>query len=405
MSNRRRVIVSGIGLQTCLGVTPTSFFENLMEGVSGIRNREGLPFAAGWVDFHPAGLFTRIQLLGLDRVSQLAIAASEDAVRQSGTTFAHNRRCGVFFGTGMGGSGTLEQAYATYFKIAPRRRAMAVPLIMTHAPAAQVGIRHGIVGECQTYSSGCSSSSVAIGEAYRRIKDGYLDVALAGGSECMLQDSVMKEWNALGVLAKDQGDPSTGCRPFSVGRTGFHLSEGACVLVLEEMNSALKRGAPILAEIAGYGVSNDATHITKPDSAGQVAAMEAAMQDAGVDPWDIDYINAHGTATRVGDSVEVASIKDALGPRAYEIPVSGTKSAHGHAIGATAAIELAACILAVRHSAVPPTAFWTEADDDCDLDFVPGRGRAVDRLETVLSNSFAFGGNNSCLVVRNTQSS
>lgn len=401
--NRRRVVVSGIGLQTCLGSTPELFFENLMAGISGIRRREGLPFAAGWVDFDAARFFTKIQLLGLDRVSQFAVAASDDALRQAGANLARNVRCGVFFGTGMGGSGTLEQAYASYFKVAPKRRAMAVPLIMTHAPAAHVGIRHGVVGECQTYSSGCSSSSVAIGEAYRRIKDGYLDAALAGGSECMLQDSVMKEWNALGVLAQDDGEPSAGCRPFSLGRTGFHLAEGACVLVLEEMESALRRGAPMLAEIAGYGVSNDATHITRPDSSGQIAAMFAAMHDAGVEPPDIDYVNAHGTATRVGDAVEVASIKAALGPRAHAIPVSGTKSAHGHAIGATGAIELAACILALCHRSVPPTAFWAERDADCDLDYVPGRGRAVDRLRTVMSNSFAFGGNNSCLVVRATQ--
>ncbi|WP_292935923.1 beta-ketoacyl-[acyl-carrier-protein] synthase family protein [Noviherbaspirillum sp.] len=398
----RRVAVTGIGLMTCVGETPNTFFQNLMDGVSGIRRSARLPemHKVGGVEFDSSRHFSKIQLLSLDRVSQMAMVVSDRALDAARLKPEDTSRCGVFLGTGMGGAESLENAYWNFFKAEQKKRLLTVPLAMNHAPASQIAMRHGIHGECQTFSAACSSSSIAIGDAYRRIKDGYLDTVLAGGAECMLTPGVINEWQTLQVLATSQGEPSTGCRPFSKGRTGFHIAEGACVVVLEEMEGAIRRGAHILAEIIGYGLSNDASHITKPDEGGQSRAIEAALRDAQVEPQDIDYINAHGTATMVGDVVETRSIKRVFGEHAHAIPVSSTKSSHGHAIGATGAIEFAASVLAMQHRAVPPTAFWQERDPDCDLDYVPGKGRAVDRLMTVMSNSFAFGGNNAVLVAR-----
>ncbi len=399
---RRRVAVTGIGLMTCVGETPDSFFRNLMEGVSGITGSPRLApeHKVGCIAFDSSRHFSKIQLLSIDRVSQMAMVVADRALDDACLKLEDTTRCGVFLGTGMGGTESLENAYWNFFRAEQKKRLLTVPLAMNHAPASQIAMRHGIHGECQTFSAACSSSSIAIGDAYRRIKDGYLDTVLAGGAECMLTPGSINEWQSLQVLATAQGEPSTGCRPFSKDRSGFHIAEGACIVVLEEMEGALRRGARILAEIVGYGVANDASHITKPDEGGQSRAIEAALRDAGVAPGDIDYVNAHGTATAVGDVVETRSIKRVFGERAYAIPVSSTKSSHGHAIGATGAIEFAASVLALRHKAVPPTAFWQERDPDCDLDYVPGKGRAVDGLKTVMSNSFAFGGNNAVLVAR-----
>ncbi|RZI40909.1 beta-ketoacyl-[acyl-carrier-protein] synthase family protein [Herbaspirillum sp. HC18] len=398
---RRRVVVTGIGLVTCVGDTADAFFRNLMEGVSGIRTAPRLPCKVGGVDFASSRHFSKIQLLSLDRVAQMAIVAADRALEDAGLKPDDTVRTGVFIGTSMGGAETTEQAYWNYFKAEQKRRTITVPMVMNNAAASQVAMRHKIRGECQTFSAACSSSAIAIGDAYRRIKDGYLDTILAGGVECMLTPGVINEWQTMQVLAEGNGEagaPSTGCRPFSKDRTGFHIAEGACVMVLEEMQTAIERGAPILAEIKGYGVSNDASHITKPDETGQSMAIKSALYDAGLEPQDIGYINAHGTATQVGDVVETRSIKSVFEDHAYKIPVSSTKSSHGHAIGATGAIEFAASVLALRNQAVPPTAFWQERDPDCDLDYVPGKGRAVDGLKAVMSNSFAFGGNNAVLV-------
>lgn len=402
-----RVVITGIGALTPLGATVADFWTNLIEGRSGIRPHPGLTvdLHVGAVDFDPSTYLSQLQVNTLDRVSQLALLAAREALANARHDFDKplGPSCGVFFGTSMGGAGTMEHAYARFFgaNSSQNGRGLTIPAAMLHAPAAQVGIRFKAQGECQTYSTACSSSTVSIGEAFRRIRDGYLESALAGGAESMLLPGVLSKWKEMRVLCKEPSDrPGTGCRPFSKDRTGFAISEGAAVLVLESLQSARCRGAEPLAEIVGYGVSNDATHITKPDSEGQVRSIRNALADARIDTEQVQHINAHGTATVVGDKIETESIKSVFGSHASRIAISATKSSHGHLMGATGAVEMAATVLALKHQIVPPTAFWQERDPDCDLDHVSGQGRPMQGLEYALSNSFAFGGNNAALLVR-----
>jgi 3-oxoacyl-(acyl-carrier-protein) synthase len=275
---------------------------------------------------------------------------------------------------------------------------------MTHAPASQIALDLGIRGECQTYSTACSSAAVAIGEAFRRIQHGYLTTAIAGGADCILMPGVLDSWLAMHVLCQSPADaPYAGCRPFSANRTGFAMGEAAGVLVLENLDAATARGATIIAELVGYGVSNDATHITKPNPAGQALAMRRALACAGIVPTDIGYINAHGTATGAGDVAETQSIKAVFGDHAYQLAVSSTKSAHGHCMGGTAAVEFIATVLALQNQMIPPTTHYDTPDADCDLDYVPHLGRAVPAdkpLRYAASNAFAFGGNNAVLIAK-----
>jgi 3-oxoacyl-[acyl-carrier-protein] synthase II len=345
-----------------------------------------------------------MQLLNIDRVSQLAMLAAKRAVADAGLEHPEDlgENTGVYFGTGMGGAESTELAYAKFFNAGgEKKKLLTIPAAMTHAPASQVALAHGVRGECQTYSTACSSSAVAIGEAYRRIRDGHVTLALTGGAECVLTPGILDSWAAMRVLCSDPADaPGTGCRPFSADRTGFAIGEGAAVLVLENLDHARARRARALAEVVGFGVSNDATHITKPCPVGQALAMRRALDDARVGPADIGYINAHGTATRAGDVAETRAIKTVFDDKAYEIPISATKSAHGHLMGATGAVEFLAMVLALGEQCVPPTTHWTVPDPECDLDYVPGMGREIEGLEYALSNSFAFGGNNAVLIAR-----
>lgn len=405
-NHANRVVVTGMGILSPLGNTVNEFYTNLIAGQTGIRihPEKNLPRPVGVVDFVVEKHFSKMQLLGLDRVSQFAIVAAEQAVAQAGLDSIKSlgNEVGVFFGTGAGGAISTEHAYARFFNAGgEKKKPLTIPAAMVHAPASQVALRFGVRGECQTYSTACSSSSVAIGEAYRRIRDGYMESALAGGAECILVPGLLDNWMDMRVLCSDPyAAAGTGCRPFSADRTGFAIGEGAGMLVLESLNAAQTRGAVILAEIVGYGVSNDATHITKPDVSGQTLAIQRALNDARIDPRKIDHINAHGTATLVGDVVETASIKAVFGKHAYAVPISATKSAHGHLMGATGAVELIATVQALRQQIVPPTTHWTTPDGDCDLDYVPGKGRSVKNMEYALSNSFAFGGSNVALVTR-----
>lgn len=403
---RRRVVVTGLGVITPLGNSPAEFFSNLLNGQTGIRPHptQKLPRAVGVANFSPEEHFNKMQLLGLDRVSQFAVAAAVQAVKQAGfdPDVAMGEEVGVFFGTGAGGAESTEHAYAKFFNAGgEKKKLLSIPAAMNHAPAAQIALRLGARGECQTYSTACASSSVAIGEGYRRIRDGYWDCTVAGGAECILMPGVLDSWMAMRVLCDDTDDaPGTGCRPFSADRNGFAIGEGAAVLVLESLDSAQARGASIIAEITGYGVSNDATHITKPNVSGQTLAMQRALNDACIAPTQIGHINAHGTATIAGDQTETESIKRVFGGHAYDIAISATKSAHGHLMGATGAVELVATIMALQAQVIPPTTHWSTSDEECDLDYVPWQAREVTGLEYAMSNSFAFGGNNAVLIAR-----
>lgn len=402
----RRVVITGRGALSALGPTVESSFENLIQGHSGIRQHPlyELPVAVGYVDFDAKVHFSKMQLLSLDRVSQLAIVAAEQAMQQADATGPSVDRMdmGVFWGTGGGGCESTEHAYAKFFGAGgEQKKLLTVPAAMQHAPAAQVAMRFGIRGECQTYSTACSSAAVAIGEAFRRVQSGHWPIALAGGVDCPLMPGMIDSWMAMRVLCPDPQDvPEAGCRPFSSDRCGFSLAEGAAAFVLEDLEHARARGAAIFAEMLGYGMSNDATHITKPDARGQARAMRAALKSAQLDPWEIGYINAHGTATQAGDAAEIASVESVFGSGAGGIPVSATKSAHGHALGAGGGLEWAISIEALRRQIVPPTIGFSQPDPGVTIDFVPNKGRPVSGLHCVMSNSFAFGGNNAVLIAR-----
>ncbi len=406
---KRRVAITGIGIISPVGNTGEVFFNNLIAGKSGIRrltkdfaDRLSIKIAAE-VDFNPEGHFTKKIARSLDRATQFALVASSQAWKDSGIELVDNERerAGVYIGTGMGCASTIEETYMQVYKNQVRRVSpLTVVMSMNNAPASHVSMQHGLGGPCLTFSTACSSSAVSIGEAFRQIKDGYADVMLAGGTESLLTFGVMMSWESIGTLALEAEDPSTSCRPFSKDRTGFVLGEGAAILVLEEMDRAVKRGARIYGELVGYGSTADATHITKPSVEGQSRAISLALEEARLRPDDIDYINAHGTATVLNDLVETQAIKKAFGKRAYEIPISSTKSMHGHLLGAAGAVELVASLLAMTHESVPPTANLMVPDPECDLDYVPGKARTGQKIKTVMSNSFAFGGTNAVLIVR-----
>lgn len=414
----RRVAVTGIGVISSLGNDHDTFFTGLVAGRSGIARlpappigRPGKPalerpktHVGAAVTFDPASLFPAPRLRMLDRVSQFALAASAQAVRDSGIAFENidTRRTGVFVGTGMGGAHSTDEGYFTlYAEGSDRVKPFSVLMAMTNAAASWIGIEYGLSGPNLTYSTACSSSAVAIGEAARRIAGGEVDVMIAGGSEAPLNIGTLVAWDALKTLAnEDTEDASASCKPFARNRSGLVLGEGAAMVILEEWQHAQSRGAFIHAEFVGYGLCTDASHITRPSVEGQSAAMRRALDSALMQPEDIGYINAHGTATLANDAVETAAIKRVFGDRAYRIPVSSTKSMHGHLLGAAGALEFAASVLAMERKRIPPTINLAVSDPECDLDYVPGKARAATALSAVMSNSFAFGGTNAVLICR-----
>ncbi len=405
----RRVAVTGLGIISPVGNNVTDFFNNLMSGQSGVR-RVTEDFAeklsikiAAPADFNPSDYFPKKQVWSLERSTQMALSAASQAWNDSGLSLdeSEKKRTGTYIGTGMAGAHTLAEAHISVYIKDARVNPLSVTKIMSNAPASHISILYKLEGPCLTFSTACSASSVAIGEAYHHIRTGFVDIMLAGGTESMITMVSMKCWGSLGVLAlEDPDDPSTSCRPFSKDRTGFVLGEGAAVIILEEMERAKKRGAKIYGEIIGYSSTCDACHITSPSVDGQARSMHLALDEARISPDDIDYINAHGTATIVNDSVETQAIKKVFSKKAYKIPISSTKSMHGHLLGAAGAVEFIASVLSIKHKSVPPTANLRVPDPECDLDYVPNIGRTGLDIKTVMSNSFAFGGTNAVLIVR-----
>lgn len=406
----RRVAVTGLGAISPIGKNAAELFEGVMSGRSGVR-RLSSPFSeklavkvAAEADFDPLQFFTNKQIRSLDRTSQMAIAAAAEAWGDSGLALddEEKEQSGVYMGTGLGGAHSLDAMfYRLYREDKSRVSPLSILKIMCNAPASHISIKYGLGGPCLTFAIACSSSTVAIGEAFRQIKCGIMDVALAGGTEDMMTYGSFKAWESLGVLAReDAADPSASCKPFSKDRTGFVLGGGAAVVVLEEMERANRRGATIYGELIGYGSTADAYHITGPTLAGQERAMRMALREARISPDLVDYINAHGTGTTANDLVETQAIKKAFGGRAYTVPISSTKSMHGHIMGAGGAIEFIISLLSIKNKAIPPTANLNTPDPECDLDYVPLVGRTDQNVRTVMTNSFAFGGTNAVLVAR-----
>jgi len=397
---RRKVVITAVGIVSPVGDSAQASFDALNAGVCGIGKHpdQQIDRCVGYVQADIAEGMHPGQVRMLDRVTVMGQYAASQALRQAALDPAQQAECGVFVGTGIGGVSTLCEAVEAYHGLVPRRPVLVVPAVMPQAVAAQIGQGMQSTAEAQTYATACSAGAVAIGEAYRRIRDGYLDVAIAGGTESMFSPMLMAAWGQLHVLCAEPGAGQAGyCRPFSHKRTGFAVAEGAAMLVLESAEHARARDAAIIAEISGYGVSNDGTHPVRPDPRGQALAMLRCLSDGGLRPDEVGYINAHATGTLVGDRIETAAIKQVFGARAAGVPVSSIKGALGHAIGAAGAIEAAITALAVQQGIVPPTLFYESGDAQCDLDYVAEGARRLPGLRVALSNSFGMGGNNAVL--------
>ena len=356
------------------------------------------------VEFDPGHLIPKIPGRLMARASKMAVVATHHALEGSSllVSGAGPVEAGIYMGCGLGGSDAIQDHYERYLADPPRRlRAATTPMIMASGPASHVSIRLGITGPTVTYSIACVSSAVAIGEAFRAIRHGYLDTALAGGAEAQLHAGTLASWRELRVLASEhETGAEASSRPFDAQRTGLVLGEGAIVLVLESESAVQARGAQPLAEIVGYGISSDAYSLTEPSPDGQARAMRLALEDASVSGERIGYINAHATGTVLGDRVETEAIRNTFGSHADKLAVSSTKSVHGHLIGAASALEAALTVRTLQTGRIPPTANLTDPDPECDLDCVPLVGREAPGLEYALSNSFAFGGTNATLVLR-----
>lgn len=404
-----RVVITGCGVFASTGKDVESFFSTLSNAGSGIRritqfdpSALSVQIGAEVPDYNPTDYFPSKRLDLLDRFAQFALLASKQAVESSGLEVREEERprFGVVIGSGMGGAQGLDSGYLNlYAKQATRLHPFTIPKIMHNAPVSQVCMEYGAQGPSFATSTACSSSGHAIGEAYHLIKYGLADIMLAGGADAPLTYGMMRSWESVRVLASGNGDPSRACRPFSADRDGMVIGEGAATVVLETLDHARSRGADILAEISGFGMSSDAGHITQPTIDGPARAIRMALEEARVNPGEVDYINAHGTGTRLNDAIETAIVKEVFGEHARRLAISSTKSMHGHAMGATGALEMVATLLALSRGVVPPTANYTGPDPECDLDYVPNEARSMP-VRIALSNSFAFGGLNAVLLVR-----
>jgi 3-oxoacyl-[acyl-carrier-protein] synthase II len=400
--NRHEVAVTGLGVMAPHGDKPGALFEALLQARSAIQpvfSELPKPAAAATVAFDETRWFTKLQLAGVDRVSQLAVAAADLALRDANLPLADAdlERVGVYAGCGMGGAAALEAAYRGNGRVSP----LTIPAFMPNAPAAHVAMRNGVLGPVLTYSVACASSSVAIAEAAKAIERGEVDIAIAGGSEALIVPGVVLAWQAMQTLATFQpGEAAGAVRPFASDRSGFALGEGAAFLVLESAERARRRGARSHATLAGWGLSSDATHLTKPDAPGQARALRQALRQAGLQPRDVGYCNAHGTATRIGDVVERNALAEVWGGDFDKLRVSSTKALHGHMLGAAGAIEALITVLALQRRQLPPNANCREIDPACQMNLVMQDDSAAPALQAAMSNSFAFGGTNSVLLFR-----
>ncbi len=400
----RQVVVTGVGVISSIGQNLQDFQTNLFGGVCGIdkisfthRNAEVKFPVAAIKDFKPEDWIDPKKVPLLDRFSQMAVAAALQAQRDSGLEITPElaTRTAVITGTGVGGQNTLEESYTKLLDPngPPRVHPFTIPRMMINAGSSQISMATGITGPGFTVASACASAIHAIGVTLHLIRSGLIDAAITGGAESCLTFGTLKGWEALRVMAPDV------CRPFSAGRGGMVLGEGAAMFMLETREYAEKRGAKIYAELAGFGMSSDAKDLTTPDVTGAARAVAQALHDAGWNPEDVDYINAHGTGTRINDATETSVIKNVFGVRAPKLAISSTKSQIGHALGGAGALEMLATILAITHDMAPPTLNYTGVDPECDLDYIPNVARKM-TIRTALNNSFAFGGLNASIALR-----
>jgi 3-oxoacyl-[acyl-carrier-protein] synthase II len=408
----RRVVVTGMSVVTALGSDLPEFWDKLCAGKSGISRLERFDcsdfkvnFGGEVKDFRPEDHFDGKEAKRLDRFSQFALAAAQKAVRQSGVDFAIEPdpyRCGVIIGSGIGGLNEIEEQHAKLFDRGPSRVSpFMIPKLMVNAASGNISVNYGLKGPSSAVATACASASNAIGDAFRLIQHGVADVMITGGSEAAITPMGLSGFARMGALSTRNDSPETASRPFDKDRDGFVLSEGAGVVVLEDYDHALRRGATILAEVLGYGMSSDGSHMTAPDpeGAGAARAMSDSLRDARLNPEQVAYINVHGTSTPLGDKAETNAIKRVFGAFSKQgLCVSSTKSQLGHLLGASGGVEFVISILSLQNQLVPPTINIENQDPECDLDYVPNTARSI-KLDRVLSNSFGFGGHNACLVV------
>jgi len=404
VSDVNRVVVTGLGAVTPLGHTAATYWANLKQGVNGIgpiklaATPEELTqkVAAEVKDFDPLKHFEERQLSTLDRVSQFAVVAAREAIAQAAITFDMplSLRTATIIGTGVGGQTTLDESFRRiYLEKKSRVFPLTIPKLMVNAPASQISMFCGLRGPSFAVASACASATHAIGLAFHMLHSGAVDCAVTGGAEACITFGTLRGWEAMRVMAPDT------CRPFSIDRKGLVLGEGAAMLVLEPLERARARGAQILGEIVGFGMSADAADLTAPDQGGMTRAMEGALADGKLAVQNIQYINAHGTGTAANDATETQALHRVFGAHAGKLAVSSTKSMVGHALCAAGALEMVATLLAVREAIVPPTIGYLGPDPACDLDYVPNEARAL-TIGAALSNSFAFGGLNAVLAVK-----
>jgi len=410
MNQKRHVVITGLGALTPLGNGVPAYWRGLLEGRSGIAPIKAFDtakfdvhFGGEVKDFDPTRWIDEKEAKRMDRFTQLAVAASDEAVRDAGISWdrCDRGRCGAIIGSGIGGLKELEDQHLRYMNRGPTRISpFFVPKMMMNAAAGHIAIRHGLGGVNFATVSACASSNHAMGMAFRTIQYGDADLMLTGGTEAALTVLGLGGFACMKALSTRNDTPEKAARPFDKNRDGFVLSEGAGVLVFEQLEHALNRGAHIYAEVLGMGNSDDAYHITAPEPDGSAGALaiQQAIQDAGLRPEEISYINAHGTSTPLNDKTETLAIKKAFGDSAKKIPISSSKSMIGHLLGAAAAVELIACVLTLRDQVIHPTINYETPDPECDLDYTPNEKRAHP-VKNAISNSLGFGGHNSALIV------
>ena len=414
-TEQRRVVVTGMGLVTPLGIGLEKNWQSLVAGQSGIRKIDRFPnvdaFAsriAGQVpDFHAEDFIEPKEIKKMDLFIQYSVAAASMAMEHSGFKIdpQEAENVGVIIGVGLCGIDTIEATERAYLDGGPRKISpFFIPKVISNLAPGQIAIRHGAKGVNWTPTSACASGNNAIGEAFHLIRRGLQDVVIAGGAESAITPLGVGGFSAMKALSTRNDEPERASRPFDKGRDGFIIAEGSGVLILEEREKAIERGAKIHGEVIGYGANGDAHHITAPAPEGEGAArcMRLALKDAGVAPSDIDYINAHGTSTEYNDANETQAIKKVFGEHAFKLPVSSTKSMTGHLLGAAGAVEGVFSVLALGHGIIPPTINYENPDPDCDLDYVPNQARRAD-IRVALSNSFGFGGTNACVIFRRSE--
>ena len=401
----RKVVITGIGIHTPMGTTLEEVKARYLGAQPSVRlypsPGEGKLRAASYFDGDISEGFPSNIVKMVDRSVLMVLRASDAVMADAGLAAGEFDawRIGTFVGCGSGAT-TSNNAIHEAFFLRDRMGPMAILQELPNAPAGHVSMRHGLKGECALHSVACSSAGAAMGHAFRSIRHGYLDMAVAGGSEAPLGESTFRAWEAMRILARiDPEHPGHTCRPFSKSRSGIVLGEGAVLYLLESEEHAKARGARIYATIEGYGNSADATHITLPSQEGQVACMRNALADAGMEPGDIDYINAHGTATEQGDLIETRSVREVFGARAYDTPMSSTKSFHGHLLGGSASIEMLATLVALNDGILAPTLNLDTPDPECDLDYVANTARTGVAARVVMNNNFAFGGSNATMIL------